>query len=159
MAVHRVKVTINGRLYEDEVEDRTLLVDFIRDLGLKGTHIGCDTGHCGACTIMLNGSTVKPCMMFAAQGDGADIMTIEGLAKAGELHTLQMALSANHALQCGYCTPGMIMSCLYLLRNNPHPSEREIRRALEGNLCRCTGYLNIIKAVKDAANRLTGRQR
>ncbi len=152
---HNIKIAINGNQYQRAVEDRTLLVDFIRDLGLKGTHIGCDTGHCGACTVFLNGSTVKSCMIFAAQTDGADILTIEGLAKTGELHPLQTEFSASHALQCGYCTPGMIMSCLFLLKRNPHPREEEIRRAIEGNLCRCTGYLNIIKAVKAAATKMS----
>ncbi len=152
MGNHTVKVRINGKLYQRAVEDRTLLVDFIRNLGLRGTHIGCDTGHCGACTVFLNDKTVKSCLLFAAQAEGADILTIEGLANDGELHPIQEAFSANHALQCGYCTPGMIMSCLYLLRRNSSPSEGEIRRAFRGNLCRCTGYLNIIKAVRALAN-------
>lgn len=155
MTIRNIKVTINGDKYQGSVEDRTLLVDFIRSLGLKGTHIGCDTGHCGACTVFLNGSTVKSCMMFAVQVDDAEILTIEGLAEDSELHPLQVAFSASHALQCGFCTPGMIMSCLHLLRREPHPSEDEIRRAVEGNLCRCTGYLNIIKAVKAAAGEMS----
>ncbi len=148
---HSVTVKINGKEYRREVESRTLLVDFVRELGLKGTHIGCDTGHCGACTLLVNGSTVKSCMLFAVQVDGAEILTIEGLGKDGKLHALQEAFSRNHALQCGYCTPGMIMSSLFLLNRNPNPKEKEIRRAIAGNLCRCTGYLNIIKAVKAAA--------
>jgi carbon-monoxide dehydrogenase small subunit len=148
---HSVTVKINGQEYRREVESRTLLVDFVRGLGLKGTHIGCDTGHCGACTVIVNGSTVKSCMLFAVQVDGAEMLTIEGLAKDGKLHELQEAFSQNHALQCGYCTPGMIMSSLFLLNRNPNPSEKEVRRAIAGNLCRCTGYLGIIKAVKAAA--------
>jgi aerobic-type carbon monoxide dehydrogenase small subunit (CoxS/CutS family) len=132
-----------------------LLVDFLRDeLNLTGTHIGCDTGHCGACTISLNGTTVKSCMMLAVQANGAEILTIEGLAPDGKLHPLQEAFSENHALQCGYCTPGMILSSLFLLQRNPNPSEEDIRRGIEGNLCRCTGYVNIVKAVKAAANNM-----
>lgn len=147
-----VSVKINGRVYQREVEPRMLLVDFLRDeLNLTGTHIGCDTGHCGACTIFLNGSSVKSCMMLAVQANGADILTIEGLASDGKLHPLQEAFSENHALQCGYCTPGMILSSLFLLQRNPNPSEQDIRRGIEGNLCRCTGYVNIVKAVKAAA--------
>lgn len=150
-----VRARINGREYQREVEPRMLLVDFLRDeLNLTGTHIGCDTGHCGACTISLNGTTVKSCMMLAVQANGAEILTIEGLAPDGKLHPLQEAFSENHALQCGYCTPGMILSSLFLLQRNPNPSEEDIRRGIEGNLCRCTGYVNIVKAVKAAANNM-----
>ncbi len=155
MTKQQVRVKVNGRAYQREVEPRMLLVDFLRDeLNLTGTHIGCDTGHCGACTILLNGTTVKSCMMFAVQTDGADILTIEGLAPDGKLHPLQDAFSENHALQCGYCTPGMILSSLFLLQRNPTPSEEEIRRGIEGNLCRCTGYVNIVKAVKAASTKM-----
>ncbi len=150
-----IKVKVNGRLYEAEVEPRLLLVDFIRDnLGLTGTHIGCDTGHCGACTIIVNGSTVKSCMLFAVQTDGAEIQTIENVAKDGKLHPLQEAFWENHGLQCGYCTPGMIMSGLFLLQRNPNPTEEDIRKGIEGNLCRCTGYINIVKSIKAAAAKM-----
>ncbi len=150
-----IKVKVNGRQYEAEVEPRLLLVDFIRDnLGLTGTHIGCDTGHCGACTIIVNGSTVKSCMLFAVQTDGAEIQTIENVAKDGKLHPLQEAFWENHGLQCGYCTPGMIMSGLFLLQRNPNPTEEDIRKGIEGNLCRCTGYINIVKSIKAAAAKM-----
>ncbi len=156
MTKQSVGVKINGREYQREVEPRMLLVDFLRDeLNLTGTHIGCDTGHCGACTILLGGSTVKSCMMFAVQVNGAEILTIEGLATEGKLHPLQEAFSEDHALQCGYCTPGMILSSLFLLQRNPNPSEEEIRRGIEGNLCRCTGYVNIVKAVQGAASKIS----
>jgi len=152
LAKQSVRVKINGKEYQREVEPRMLLVDFIRDeLGLTGTHIGCDTGHCGACTIFLNGITVKSCMLFAVQANGGEMLTIEGLAPDGKLHPLQELFSEHHALQCGYCTPGMILSSLFLLQRNPKPTEDEIRRGIEGNLCRCTGYVNIVKAVKAAA--------
>lgn len=155
MAKQSVKVKINGREYQREVEPRVLLVDFIRDdLGLTGTHIGCDTGHCGACTVFLNGTTVKSCMLFAVQSNGGEILTIEGLAPDGKLHPLQDLFSEHHALQCGYCTPGMILSSLFLLQRNPNPTEDEIRRGIEGNLCRCTGYVNIVKAVKATAAKM-----
>lgn len=132
-----------------------LLVDFIRDeLGLTGTHIGCDTGHCGACTVMLNGMTAKSCLVFAAQANNSEVQTIEGLSADGKLHPLQRAFLEQNALQCGYCTPGMILSSLFLLRRNSNPSEEEIKKSIEGNLCRCTGYLNIVKAVKAAASEL-----
>jgi carbon-monoxide dehydrogenase small subunit len=128
-----------------------LLVDFLRDeLGLTGTHIGCDTGHCGACTVLMNGVTVKSCLLLAAQANNADIQTIEGLAVENELHPIQEAFLEQNALQCGYCTPGMILSSLFLLQRNPNPSDEEIKRGIDGNLCRCTGYLNIVKAVKAA---------
>jgi carbon-monoxide dehydrogenase small subunit len=148
----KVECKINGKAYSGMVEPRTLLVHFLRDeLNLTGTHIGCDTGHCGACTIMMNGKTVKSCMVLAVQANGAELMTVEGLAEGEKLHPLQEAFWENHGLQCGYCTPGMLMSSLFLLQRNPDPSEHEIRRAIEGNLCRCTGYVNIVKSVKAAA--------
>ncbi len=147
-----IKITINGRVYEAEVEPRLLLVDFIRDVaGLKGTKMGCDDGRCGACTVLLNGEAVKSCLMFAVQADGADIVTIEGLSKNGELHPLQEEFVNNYAVQCGYCTSGMIITAYNLLKLNPDPSEEEIRRGLEGNRCRCTGYVNIVKAIKMAS--------
>ena len=136
-----IRVEINGEVYEQEVEARKLLVHFIRDVvDLTGTHVGCDTGNCGACTVLMDGKTVKSCMLLAIQADGSKITTVEGLAGAdGELTPLQRAFSASHALQCGYCTPGMLLSATYLLEQNPHPSEAEIRRAIQGNICRCTG--------------------
>ncbi|HEU5212657.1 MAG TPA: (2Fe-2S)-binding protein [Gaiellaceae bacterium] len=147
-----VTVTVNGTTYEREVDARRLLVHFLRDdLDLTGTHIGCDTGNCGACTILFNGQNVKSCMVLAVQADGADITTVEGLAGDGELTPLQKAFSHSHALQCGYCTPGMLISATALLRQNPSPTEDEIRKALQGNLCRCTGYVNIVEAVQTAA--------
>ena len=148
-----VKVTVNGETYERDVEPRRLLIHFLRDdLDLTGSHIGCDTGNCGACSIILDGVLVKSCMMLAVQADGAKIETVEGLAQDGELTALQQAFSDHHGLQCGYCTPGMLMSATALLRSNAHPSEDEIRRAIQGNICRCTGYVNIVEAVKAAAN-------
>ncbi len=147
-----IKVKVNGREFHEQIESRTLLVDFLRDkLGLTGTHIGCDTGHCGACTIMLNGVTVKSCLMLAAQANNSEIKTIEGVAVEGRLHPLQNAFLEQQALQCGYCTPGMILSSLFLLERNPNPTDQEIKRGIDGNLCRCTGYLNIVRAVKTAA--------
>jgi len=147
-----VTVTVNGDEYDREVEARKLLVHFIRDdLDLTGTHIGCDTGNCGACSVIVNGQLVKSCMMLAVQADGATIETVEGLAAGGELTKLQQSFTDHHALQCGYCTPGMLMSATALLRATPSPSDEEIRRALQGNICRCTGYWNIIKAVKAAS--------
>jgi carbon-monoxide dehydrogenase small subunit len=147
-----IKVDVNGELYEREVEARRLLVHFIRDdLDLTGTHVGCDTGNCGACTVLYNGDAIKSCMMLAIQADGASIETVEGLARDGELHPLQEAFSESHALQCGYCTPGMLMSAKYLLDSNPSPSEQEIRKAIQGNICRCTGYVNIVEAIEKAA--------
>ena len=144
-----ISVEINGELYEREVDARRLLVHFIRDdVDLTGTHIGCDTGNCGACTVQLNGQAIKSCMMLAVQADGASLRTVEGLAGDGELTALQQAFSEHHALQCGYCTPGMLMSASHLLEQNPHPTEDEIRKALQGNICRCTGYVNIVEAVK-----------
>jgi aerobic carbon-monoxide dehydrogenase small subunit len=147
-----IKVDVNGDLYEREVESRRLLVHFIRDdLELTGTHVGCDTGNCGACTVLYNGDAIKSCMMLAVQADGATIETVEGLASDSELHPLQEAFSESHALQCGYCTPGMLMSAKYLLDSNPSPSESEIRKAIQGNICRCTGYVNIVEAIQKAA--------
>ena len=144
-----ISVEINGELYEREVDARRLLVHFIRDdVDLTGTHIGCDTGNCGACTVQLDGQAIKSCMMLAVQADGASIRTVEGLAADGELNALQQSFSDHHALQCGYCTPGMLMSASHLLEQNPHPTEEEIRKALQGNICRCTGYVNIVEAVK-----------
>jgi carbon-monoxide dehydrogenase small subunit len=150
----QIAATVNGRRRESEVEARTLLVHWLRDgLGLTGTHIGCDTTNCGACTVHLNGEAVKSCTVLAAQVDGAEITTIEGLASDGGLHPLQEAFWEKHGLQCGYCTPGMIMAAADLLQRNPNPSEDEIRHGLEGNLCRCTGYHNIVEAVKSAAGK------
>jgi carbon-monoxide dehydrogenase small subunit len=149
---HSVTVTINGVEYEREVDARKLLIHFVRDdLDLTGSHIGCDTGNCGACSMIVDGTLVKSCMLLAVQADGATIETVEGLADGNELTPLQQAFSDHHALQCGYCTPGMLMSATALLRENPSPSEAEIRKALQGNICRCTGYWNIFEAVKAAA--------
>jgi aerobic carbon-monoxide dehydrogenase small subunit len=149
---HFVTVTINGVEYEREVEARKLLIHFVRDdLDLTGSHIGCDTGNCGACSMIVNGTLVKSCMMLAVQADGATIETVEGLADGERLSPLQQSFSEHHALQCGYCTPGMLMSATALLRDNPSPSEDEIRKALQGNICRCTGYWNIFEAVKAVA--------
>jgi len=146
---------VNGVEYTREVECRKLLSDFIReDLGLKGTHVGCEQGSCGSCTILLNGATVKSCLMLAPQAHGAEIFTVEGLARNGKLHPLQEAFSEHHGLQCGFCTPGILLSALFLLRTNPNPSEEEIRQGIAGNLCRCTGYVNIVKAVRAAAEKM-----
>jgi aerobic-type carbon monoxide dehydrogenase small subunit (CoxS/CutS family) len=147
-----ITVTVNGETYERDVEPRKLLIHFLRDdLDLTGSHIGCDTGNCGACSIIVDGVLVKSCMMLAVQADGAKIETVEGLAQDGELNSLQQAFSDHHGLQCGYCTPGMLMSATALLRAKPHPDETEIRRAIQGNICRCTGYVNIVAAIKAAA--------
>ncbi|MBA3736209.1 MAG: (2Fe-2S)-binding protein [Actinobacteria bacterium] len=147
-----ITVDVNGEQYEREVEARRLLIHFIRDdLGLTGSHIGCDTGNCGACSVLVDGVLVKSCMMLAVQADGAKIETVEGLASEGELNGLQQAFSDHHALQCGYCTPGMLMSATALLRQNASPSEEEIRKGIQGNICRCTGYVNIVEAIKAAA--------
>ena len=155
MAKQMIKVKINGREREAAVEPRLLLVHFIREtLALTGTHIGCDTSNCGACTVIVNGKTVKSCTMFAVQADGAEIMTVEGLIKDGALHPLQEGFKQEHGLQCGFCTPGMLMSSYALLANNPNPTEDDIRWGISGNLCRCTGYQNIVKAVLDAARRM-----
>jgi carbon-monoxide dehydrogenase small subunit len=148
----RVHATINGEVYEALVEPRLTLADFLRhDLRLTGTHVACEHGVCGACTVIVDGQAVRSCLMLAVQADGAEIATIEGLAQNGELHPMQKAFHENHALQCGYCTPGMIMQSIDLLNDNPDPTEQEIREGLEGNLCRCTGYHNIVKAVQAAA--------
>jgi aerobic carbon-monoxide dehydrogenase small subunit len=147
-----IRVEVNGEEYEREVEARRLLIHFIRDdLGLTGSHIGCDTGNCGACSMLVDGVLVKSCMMLAIQADGAKIETIEGLAQGGELSMLQQAFSDHHGLQCGYCTPGMLMSATALLRENAHPKQEEIRKAIQGNICRCTGYVNIVEAIEAAA--------
>jgi carbon-monoxide dehydrogenase small subunit len=150
-----VKITINGKLYESDVEPRLLLTHFIRDVaGQTGTHVGCETSICGASTVLTNGLAVKSCTMFAVQADGADVVTIEGMAKDGNLHPLQQSFWEEHGLQCGYCTPGMIMCAHQLLARNASPSEAQIRTALDGNLCRCTGYQNIVKAVQSAAGKM-----
>ncbi len=153
-----VSMEVNGTHYDREVEARTLLVHFLRDtLGLTGTHVGCDTSNCGACTCHLNGEAVKSCTVLAVQADGADVKTIEGMGSApDDLHPLQEAFWNNHGLQCGYCTPGMIMASADLLERNPNPTEGEVREALAGNLCRCTGYHNIVKSVLDAASKSEG---
>jgi aerobic carbon-monoxide dehydrogenase small subunit len=148
-----ISVTVNDTTYQREVDARKLLIHFLRDdLDLTGSHIGCDTGNCGACSVIVDGVLVKSCMMLAVQADGAVIESVEGLADGDELTRLQQAFSEHHALQCGYCTPGMLMSATALLRKNPHPSDDEIRKALQGNICRCTGYWNIFEAVKAAAD-------
>ena len=151
-----IRINVNGTWREDEVEPRLLLVHYLRDVaGLTGTHVGCETSICGACTVLLNGEAAKSCSMFAVQADGAEVVTIEGLAANGKLHPLQEGFWEEHGLQCGYCTPGMILAALELLRRNPHPSREEIRRGLEGNLCRCTGYQHIVKAVEKAAQKIS----
>jgi carbon-monoxide dehydrogenase small subunit len=148
----RIEVTVDGVRYRDEVEPRLLLVHYLRDrLGKVGTPIGCDTSNCGSCTVSVDGQSMKSCTMLAVQADGTEITTIEGLAQDGELHPMQRAFHENHALQCGYCTPGMIMASIDLLKDNPAPTDDEIRHGLEGNLCRCTGYQNIVRAVRQAA--------
>ena len=152
MSDHTFDVTVNGEGYEREVEARKLLVHFIRDdLDLTGSHVGCDTGNCGACTILLDGVAVKSCMLLAVQANGAKIETVESLAENGNLDALQQAFSDHHALQCGYCTPGMLMSAKHLLDHNSSPTEAEIRKAIQGNICRCTGYVNIVEAIKAAS--------
>ncbi len=152
-----IEVTVNGKKHAAEVEPRLLLVHFLRDsLGLTGTHVGCDTSQCGACVVHLNGESVKSCTVLAVQADGAEVATIEGLAKNGEFHPVQEGFWEMHGLQCGYCTPGMIMASVSLLKSNPNPTEDEIRHGLEGNLCRCTGYQNIVKSVQYAANKMAG---
>lgn len=151
-----IKVNVNGKDHTAEIESRVLLVHFIREgLALTGTHIGCDTTSCGACTVLLDGKPVKSCTLFAVQTDGRAIRTIEGMAKNGALHPLQEGFKEKHGLQCGFCTPGMIMSAYALLEKNPHPSEQDIRWGISGNLCRCTGYQNIVKAVQYAADKLS----
>ena len=153
----QVSITINGKTYKNDVEPRLLLVHYIRDvLGLTGTHIGCDTSQCGACTVLIDGEAVKSCTVFAVQANGANLTTVEGLAKNGELHPIQEGFWEEHGLQCGFCTPGMLLTSIQLLERNPNPSEAEIRHALEGNLCRCTGYQNIVRAVQSAAAAMSG---
>ncbi len=154
----KVSMTVNGKAVSAEVEERTLLVNYIREnLRLTGTHVGCDTAQCGACTVHLNGRAIKSCNIVAMQAEGADILTIEGVAKSdGTLNTMQEAFREHHALQCGFCTPGMVLSAMDLVKNFPDPSEREIREQLDGNLCRCTGYHNIVKAIKAAAATMRG---
>ena len=157
MSRHTITVTVNGAESTKEVDSRTLLVHFIREeLALTGTHIGCDTTSCGACTVLMNGRAVKSCTVFAVQADGASLETIEGVAQNGELHPLQEGFWENHGLQCGYCTPGMIMSAKHLLASNPNPTEEEIRWAISGNLCRCTGYNKIVEAIQYAAEKAQG---
>jgi carbon-monoxide dehydrogenase small subunit len=154
-AAVRVRLTVNGEAREAEVEPRLLLVHFLREtLGLTGTHIGCDTTSCGACTVLLDGRPIKSCTMFAVQADGRELRTVEGLEQAGQLHPIQQAFWDEHGLQCGFCTPGMLMTSVALLASNASPSEAEIRRAISGNLCRCTGYVNIVKSVQTAAARM-----
>ena len=155
MAMHTIRVTVNGTPYEKQVESRLLLVHFLREvLGLTGTHIGCDTTHCGACAVLLDGQPVKSCTVLAVQADGREVMTVEGLAKDGQLHPIQEGFWQEHGLQCGYCTPGMMLTGYALLQQNPDPSEPEIRQAISGNLCRCTGYVNIVKSIQHAAEKL-----
>ena len=150
----KISVTVNGTVHEGEVEPRTLLVHYLREhLQLTGTNIGCDTSSCGACTVHLNGEAVKSCTILAVQADGSQIVTIEGLSKDGVMHPMQQAFMENHGLQCGYCTPGMVMAAIGLLNENPNPTEHEVRLGLEGNLCRCTGYHNIVKSVLAAAQK------
>jgi carbon-monoxide dehydrogenase small subunit len=157
--VSTISVTVNGKTQQSEVEPRTLLVHYLRDtLGLTGTHIGCDTSQCGACTVLIDGVSVKSCTVLAVQAEGAQITTIEGLAQDGKLHPIQEGFWEKHGLQCGFCTPGMIMSACDLLKQNPNPSEEEIRHGLEGNMCRCTGYHNIVKAVQYAAAKMRGEE-
>ena len=150
----KISVTVNGEKRESDIEPRTLLVQFIREnLALTGTNVGCDTSSCGACSMHMNGEAVKSCTVLAVQADGCDITTIEGLAKGGKMHPMQEAFMQNHGLQCGYCTPGMVMAAISLLKENPNPTEEEVRIGLEGNLCRCTGYHNIVKSVLAAAGK------
>ena len=155
MSNHHIRVTVNGDVLEADVDARLLLVHFIReDLNLTGTHIGCDTSHCGACTVLINGKAIKSCTYFAVQADGAEVSTVEGLAQNGDLHPIQEGFSEMHGLQCGFCTPGMMIASIALLEQNPNPTEDEIRWGISGNLCRCTGYINIVKAVQYAAEKM-----
>ena len=160
MAKRLISLTVNGERHERAVEDRTLLIHFLReDLALKGSHIGCDTSHCGACTVDMDGKSVKSCTIFAVQAEGAQIRTIEGMANAdGSLHPLQEGFRNEHGLQCGYCTPGMIMRAYRLLAENPNPTDEEIRMGISGNLCRCTGYQNIVKSIRYAADKINVRE-
>ncbi|MDQ3810969.1 MAG: (2Fe-2S)-binding protein [Chloroflexota bacterium] len=154
-----VSVTVNGRAYAREVESRDLLVYFLReDLGLTGTHVGCDTSQCGACTVLMDNRPVKSCTLFAVQADGHQLTTVEGLATDGQLHPIQKAFWDEHGLQCGFCTPGFLMTAAHLLQSNPRPSEEQIRKGLEGNLCRCTGYANIVRAVQSASEAMASGQ-
>ncbi len=158
MATREITVTINGESVATAVDERMLLVHFLREArGLTGTHIGCETGHCGACTVDLDGQSVKSCMVFAVQADGGEVLTVEGLAQGGELHPVQEGFTTEHGLQCGYCTPGMLMRSYRFLHDNPNPTDDEIRMGISGNLCRCTGYQNIVKAVQFAAKKLQER--
>jgi carbon-monoxide dehydrogenase small subunit len=155
-----IRVTVNGRVYQEDVEPRILLAHFLREnIGLTGTHIGCVVGECGACSVLLDGKVVKSCLHFAVQADGREVTTIEGLAKDGELNPVQEAFVKNYAFQCGYCTPGMVMTSYALLQTNPNPNEAEIRKALAGNLCMCTGYVQIVDAVKEAAAMQKGSEK
>jgi carbon-monoxide dehydrogenase small subunit len=157
VSTHKISLKLNGESHTTEVESRLLLVHLIReDLNLTGTHIGCDTTSCGACTVIMNGRPVKSCTVFAVQADGAEIATVEGLAQNGNLHPIQEGFMEKHGLQCGYCTPGMMMTSVALLKDNPSPTEEEIRWGISGNLCRCTGYVNIVKAVQYAASKMKG---
>ena len=159
MAQHQINLTINGQAVEALVDARLLLVHFLRERqNLTGAHIGCETSHCGACTVDLNGQSVKSCTVFAVQADGGEVLTVEGLAKGGELHPLQEGFMQQHGLQCGFCTPGMLMRSYRLLQENPNPSDEEIRSGISGNLCRCTGYQNIVKAVRYAADKLIEKE-
>lgn len=152
MSKRTVTVAVNGDHYQREVEPRLLLVDFLREaVGLTGTHVGCDTSNCGACTVLMEGRSIKSCTYLAVAANGKEIMTIEGVAQNGDLHPIQQAFWENHGLQCGYCTPGMILSAVYLLSKNPHPTELEIRRSLAGNICRCTGYQGIVDAIQQVS--------
>jgi carbon-monoxide dehydrogenase small subunit len=156
MSTYHVKVTVNGEVKEADIEPRLLLVHFLREnLNLTGTHIGCDTTSCGACAVMLNGRAVKSCTVFGVQADGGEVTTVEGLASNGALHPIQQAFTEQHGLQCGFCTPGMMISSIALLQQNPNPTEEEIRWGISGNLCRCTGYVNIVKAVQQAAQKMS----
>ena len=155
MSNHHISVTVNGAVQEADVDARLLLVHFIReDLNLTGTHIGCDTTHCGACTVLVDGKAIKSCTYFAVQADGAELSTVEGLAQNGDLHPIQEGFHEMHGLQCGFCTPGMMISAVALLEQNPNPTEDEIRWGISGNLCRCTGYVNIVKAVQYASEKM-----
>jgi carbon-monoxide dehydrogenase small subunit len=159
MSRHHISVTVNGNKHEADVDSRMLLVHFIREtLGLTGTHIGCDTSDCGACTVILDGKAVKSCTVLAVQADGKALLTVEGLAKDGRLHPVQEGFLEKHGLQCGFCTPGMLMASYWLLQRKPNPTEEEIREVISGNLCRCTGYVKIVEAVKYAAQKMSGME-